>query len=82
MIWRKQSFFLEHGNFKIDDEERVLSDGCYECTLVVCSDLGDTVTLAEQREELDEADRQIEETETVDEGNVTSMESRRRRSKR
>ena len=69
--------FVEDGNFKIDDEEKVLSEGCYECTLVVCSDLGDTVTLAEQREELDEAGRQIEETETVDEGNVTAMDSRR-----
>ena len=73
--------FLEDGNFKIDDEEIVLSESCYECTLVVCSDLGDTVTLEEQKEELDEADGQIEEIETADERNVTATESRHRRSK-
>lgn len=74
--------FLEDGNFKIDDEEIVLSEGCYECMLVVCSDLGDTVTLAEQTEELDDADCQTEETKTADERNVTATETRRTRSKR
>ncbi len=58
--------FLEDENFRIDDGEIVLSEGSYEYTLVVCSDFGDTVTMPERREELDEADRQVEETETVD----------------
>lgn len=74
--------FLEDGNFKIGDKEIVLSEGCYERMLVVCLDLGDTMTLVEETEELHDDDCQTEETTTADERNVTATESRRRRSKR
>eukprot|EP00794_Sanderia_malayensis_P013719 gene13719-15149_t len=74
--------FLEVGNFKICEEEIVLSEGCHECMLVVCLDLGDTLTLAEQTEELDAAGCPTEDNMTADERSATARALRRERRKR
>eukprot|EP00794_Sanderia_malayensis_P009459 gene9459-10446_t len=50
--------------------------------LVVCLDLGDTLTLAEKTEELDAADCQTEDNMPADKRNATARELRRKRSKR
>ena len=50
--------------------------------MVICSDVGGTMILVAQKEELDEADSQIEETEMTNKQNASATKSKRRRSKR